>query len=93
MRGGGARSWRGWQSCENWKGARLAVLLQGQRALGGGCAARTAQATSLADGLDQPTVVIVAGGSAWVTEGQLGRLFAQPAQAPNLPFAIKRVNL
>jgi len=24
---------------------------------------------------------------------QLGRLFAQPSQAPNLPFAIKRVNL
>jgi len=53
----------------------------------------TATATSLADGLDQPTAVIVARGSAWVTEGQVGRLFAQPAQAPNLPFAIKRVNL
>jgi len=53
----------------------------------------TATATPLAEGLDQPTAVIVARGSAWVTEGQLGRLFAQPAQAPNLPFAIKRVSL
>jgi len=53
----------------------------------------TATATSLADGLDQPTAVIVARGSAWVTEGQLGRLFAQPPQPPNLPFAIKRVTL
>ena len=49
-----------------------------------------ATATSLADGLDQPTAVIVARGSAWVTEGQLGRLFAQP---PHLPFAIGRVTL
>lgn len=53
----------------------------------------TATATSLADELDQPTAVIVARGSAWVTEGQLGRLFAQPPQPPNLPFAIKRVTL
>jgi hypothetical protein len=53
----------------------------------------TATATSLADGLDQPTAVIVARGSAWVTEGQLGRLFAQPPQPPNLPFAVVRVDL
>jgi sugar lactone lactonase YvrE len=53
----------------------------------------TATATSLADGLDQPTAVIVARGSAWVTQGQLGRLFAQPPQAPNLPFSVVRVAL
>jgi sugar lactone lactonase YvrE len=53
----------------------------------------TATATSLADGLDQPTAVIVAHGSAWVPQGQLGRLFAQPPQPPNLPFAVVRVDL
>lgn len=53
----------------------------------------TAVATVLADELDMPTSVIVARGSAWVSEGQLGRLFAQPAIAPNLPFAIRRVEL
>jgi len=36
---------------------------------------------------------IVARGSAWVTEGQLDRLFAQPPQMPDLPFAIRRVTL
>ena len=47
----------------------------------------------LATDLDMPTGVAVTRGSAWVTEGQLGRLFAQPAQAPNLPFAVRRVAL
>lgn len=53
----------------------------------------TATATPLATELDQPTAVAVARGAAWVTEGQLGRLFAMPAQAPNLPFAVRRVDL
>ena len=53
----------------------------------------TATATPLETDLDQPTAVVVARGSAWVTEGQLGRLFAMPSQAPNLPFAIVRVDL
>jgi sugar lactone lactonase YvrE len=53
----------------------------------------TATATVLADGLDQPTAVVQARGTAWVTEGQLGRLFAQPPVAPNLPFAVVRVDL
>jgi streptogramin lyase len=53
----------------------------------------TATSTALASDLDQPTGVVVARGSAWVSEGQLGRLFAQPAQAPNLPFAVRRVAL
>jgi sugar lactone lactonase YvrE len=53
----------------------------------------TATATALASDLDQPTGVVVTRGSAWVSEGQLGRLFAQPAQAPNLPFAVRRVSL
>lgn len=52
----------------------------------------TATAT-LATDLDQPTGVVVARGSAWVTEGQLGRLFAMPPQAPNLPFKIRRIDL
>lgn len=51
----------------------------------------TATSTPLASDLDMPTGVAVTRGSAWVTEGQLGRLFAQ--QAPNLPFAIRRVAL
>lgn len=53
----------------------------------------TATATPLATDLDQPTGVVVTRGSAWVSEGQLGRLFAQPPQAPNLPFAVRRVGL
>jgi hypothetical protein len=50
-------------------------------------------ATVLADDLDMPTGVIVARGSAWVTEGQLLRLFGDPPEAPNLPFAIRRIDL
>jgi len=53
----------------------------------------SATATPLATDLDQPTGVVQARGTAWVSEGQLGRLFAQPAQAPNLPFAVRRVDL
>ncbi len=53
----------------------------------------TATSTPLAADLDMPTGVAIARDSAWVTEGQLGRLFAQPAQAPNLPFAVRRVDL
>jgi hypothetical protein len=53
----------------------------------------TAAATAIATGLDQPTGVVVAGGAAWVSEGQLGRLFAQPPQPPHLPFAVVRVAL
>ncbi len=56
-------------------------------------AGATATATPLATDLDQPTGVAVARGSAWVTEGQLGRLFAMPSQPPNLPFSIRRVDL
>jgi outer membrane protein assembly factor BamB len=52
-----------------------------------------ATAITLASDLDQPTGVVVARASAWVSQGQLGRLFASPPQAPNLPFAVKRVGL
>jgi sugar lactone lactonase YvrE len=52
-----------------------------------------ATATVVRSGLDQPTAVTVTRGSAWVSEGQVGRLFAMPAQAPNLPFAVQRVAL
>jgi hypothetical protein len=53
----------------------------------------TATATALATGLDQPTGVIVTRGAAWVSQGQLGRLFAQPPQPPHLPFTVVRVAL
>lgn len=51
----------------------------------------TATTSSLASGLDQPTAVVEARGSAWVTEGQLGRLFT--GMAPNTPFAVRRIAL
>jgi sugar lactone lactonase YvrE len=51
----------------------------------------TATSTPLATDLDMPTGVAVARGSAWVTEGQLGRLFSNAA--PNLPFAVRRIAL
>lgn len=50
----------------------------------------SATATVLAT-VDQPTSVVQARGSAWVTEGQLGRLFGM--QSPVLPFAVRRVDL
>lgn len=53
----------------------------------------TATSTPIATDLDMPTGVAISNGSAWVTEGQLGRLFANPPQAPNLPFAVRRVDL
>ncbi|HEY5922748.1 MAG TPA: hypothetical protein VIV11_13805 [Kofleriaceae bacterium] len=53
----------------------------------------TATSKPVATDLDMPTGVAVTRGSAWVTEGQLGRLFAQPAQAPNLPFSVRRIEL
>jgi sugar lactone lactonase YvrE len=53
----------------------------------------TATSISLDDSLDMPTAVVVARGSAWVTDGQIGRLFANPPQAPNLPFEVVRVKL
>jgi sugar lactone lactonase YvrE len=52
-----------------------------------------ATATVLTDQLDMPTSVALARGSAWVTEGQLGRLLAQPPVAPVLPFSVRRVDL
>jgi sugar lactone lactonase YvrE len=64
-------------------GALLRVALSGD----------TASATTLIDSLDQPTSVIVARGWAWVSQGQLGRLFAQPPQSPDLPFSVVRVAL
>jgi len=47
----------------------------------------------VATGLDQPPSVVVTRGSAWVSEGQIGRLFANPPEMPNLPFAVRRVAL
>lgn len=52
-----------------------------------------ATGTVLADDLDQPTSVVVTRGSAWVSQGQIGRLFAMPSQPPILPFSIRRVDL
>lgn len=51
----------------------------------------TGTATTIAGDLDMPTSVVVARGAAWVSEGQLGRLFSQ--QTPNLPFAVRRIDL
>ena len=50
----------------------------------------TATATTIAP-VDMPTSVIEARGSAWVTEGQLGRLFGM--EEPVLPFAVRRIDL
>ena len=53
----------------------------------------SATATKISGDLDMPTSVVVARGAAWISEGQLGRLFAQPSQAPVLPFSVRRVDL
>ncbi len=74
---------------------RTLLLVEGNRntlvqlALDGDAATPTV----LDDRLDMPTSVVVARGSAWVTEGQLGRLLAQPPVAPLLPFSVRRVDL
>jgi hypothetical protein len=47
--------------------------------------------TPLATDLDMPTAVTVSRGFAWVSEGQLGRLFT--GQSPHLPFSVRRVAL
>src|SRR3569832_943276 len=52
-----------------------------------------ATATVLATGLDQPTGVTVARGSAWVSEGQLGKLFLLLLIVPSEPFLVRRVDL
>ena len=47
--------------------------------------------TPIASDLDMPTAVAISRGFAWVSEGQLGRLFT--GQSPNLPFSVRRVGL
>lgn len=47
---------------------------------------RTGQRILVANGLDQPTSLTFIGSSAWVTEGQVGRLLA--GEAPDLPFTV-----
>jgi sugar lactone lactonase YvrE len=47
--------------------------------------------STIATDLDMPTAVTVSRGFAWVSEGQLGRLFT--GQSPNLPFSVRRVAL
>jgi hypothetical protein len=56
-------------------------------------AGAAATATTAVDGLDQPTSVIKARGTYWVSQGQLGRLFAMPPQQPMLPFLVRRVDV
>ncbi|HUS32696.1 MAG TPA: hypothetical protein VMZ53_29550, partial [Kofleriaceae bacterium] len=51
----------------------------------------TATSTVLSSDLDQPTAVAISRGSAWVSEGQLGRLFT--GQSATLPFSVRRVAL
>jgi sugar lactone lactonase YvrE len=53
----------------------------------------TLATTTISGDLDMPTGVVLARGSAWVTEGQLGRLFASPPVDPTLPFAVRRIDL
>ncbi len=43
--------------------------------------------------LDSPATAVVVGASAWVTEGQILRLFGQDQSPVRLPFVIKRVSL
>lgn len=54
-------------------------------------AGSTATVTTIVDTLDMPTGVTLARGHAWVTEGQLGRLFT--GMTPNLPFSVRRVDI
>ncbi|HUS30920.1 MAG TPA: hypothetical protein VMZ53_20560 [Kofleriaceae bacterium] len=51
----------------------------------------TATSAPLSSDLDQPTAVAISRGSAWVSEGQLGRLFT--GQNATLPFSVRRVAL
>lgn len=51
----------------------------------------TATATPIVTGLDMPTSVVVARDAAWISEGQLGRLFT--GAPPAGPFLVKRVAL
>ncbi|MGH6836878.1 MAG: hypothetical protein ACREC9_15385, partial [Methylocella sp.] len=43
---------------------------------------------TIKDGLNEPTAVAKVGGTAWVTEGQLSRLFGAKDNGPRLPFEI-----
>ncbi len=56
-------------------------------------AGTTATSSVAVDGLDQPTSVIKARGTYWVSQGQLGRLFSMPPQQPMLPFLVRRVDV
>jgi sugar lactone lactonase YvrE len=51
------------------------------------------EVTTLAEGLDGPTSLVVSGRDAWVVEGQLGHLFDPSTGAPHLPFQLVRVAL
>lgn len=54
---------------------------------------KMATSTSIRTGLDQPTSVAIVGGTAWVAEGQLLRLFASPPEQPRIPFVLRSVDL
>jgi len=47
----------------------------------------------LADGMEGPTTFALFAGSAWVAEGQLGKLFNPSSGSPSLPFRVRRVQL
>ncbi|HVY47289.1 MAG TPA: hypothetical protein VHB21_15480 [Minicystis sp.] len=51
--------------------------------------------TILSNRLDRPAAVVVSEGDAWVTEGQIGRVFGIDADGkpPSVPFLVKRVEL
>jgi hypothetical protein len=48
---------------------------------------------TLSDKLLEPSSVTVVAGDAWVSEGQIPRLFATPPADPKLPFDVRRVRL
>lgn len=53
----------------------------------------TAVRETFANHVDRPSSVAVAGGAAWIAEGQIGRLFGLDSSAVSYPFYVRRVPL
>ena len=70
---------------------RTSAVSPGQRQGRVDIAGTLGTVSPIATDLDMPTAVTVSRGFAWVSEGQLGRLFS--GQSPNLPFSVRRVGL
>jgi YVTN family beta-propeller protein len=56
-------------------------------------ATNTATREIFANHVDRPSSVTVAGGAAWITEGQIGRLFKLDNTPISYPFYVKRIPL